>query len=377
MPDADDTAGALIALKNLALAESDSLGPVVRDRERMNQSEPGAQATGVTQTVSKTAPHARAWGSVSNIESTHARARLDMAPNQTSSGITLADQPPVARDDHSPEPHASACAASQSSEYPRGLKPAAQEIAKSSAMHGVKWLIDLQNKDGGIPTFCRGWGKLPFDQSTPDLTAHALRAWSVWKNEMPDNLQMKIVQSTTRALRFLLQNQMKDGSWVPLWFGNQSAPDQHNPVYGTSRVLRVDEEIIEGQFMQLRWIDARRRGLDWMVSVQNQDGGWGGDRSTPSSIEETALAIDALAHCLLAGTSDPDQKISQAVDRGYQWLVKHTVGGTTFDPSPMGLYFAKLWYKEDLYPVVFTLAAIGQVHEVAKRNSQPQITQYA
>ncbi len=43
---------------------------------------------------------------------------------------------------------------------------------------GVAWLLDLQNRDGGWPTFCRGWGKLPFDQSAPDLTAHALRATS-------------------------------------------------------------------------------------------------------------------------------------------------------------------------------------------------------
>ena len=41
---------------------------------------------------------------------------------------------------------------------------------------GVRWLLELQNADGGWPTFCRGWGKLPFDQSAPDLTAHALRA---------------------------------------------------------------------------------------------------------------------------------------------------------------------------------------------------------
>jgi len=29
-----------------------------------------------------------------------------------------------------------------------------------------RWLLGLQNSDGGVPTFCRGWGKLPFDRST-------------------------------------------------------------------------------------------------------------------------------------------------------------------------------------------------------------------
>ncbi len=40
----------------------------------------------------------------------------------------------------------------------------------------VRWLCRLQNRDGGWPTFCRGWGALPFDRSSNDITAHALRA---------------------------------------------------------------------------------------------------------------------------------------------------------------------------------------------------------
>ena len=51
----------------------------------------------------------------------------------------------------------------------------------AAATSGVRWLLDLQNRDGGIPTFCRGWGKLPFDRSSADITAHALHAWSAWR----------------------------------------------------------------------------------------------------------------------------------------------------------------------------------------------------
>ena len=39
------------------------------------------------------------------------------------------------------------------------------------------WMGGLQNRDGGWPTFCRGWGLLAFDRSGSDLTAHALRAY--------------------------------------------------------------------------------------------------------------------------------------------------------------------------------------------------------
>ena len=40
----------------------------------------------------------------------------------------------------------------------------------------ANWLLSLQNRDGGWPTFCRGWGTLPFDRSSQDITAHVLRA---------------------------------------------------------------------------------------------------------------------------------------------------------------------------------------------------------
>ena len=41
----------------------------------------------------------------------------------------------------------------------RGLPAHDAEILAAAAA-GVGWLIDLQNDDGGVPTFCRGWGRL-------------------------------------------------------------------------------------------------------------------------------------------------------------------------------------------------------------------------
>ena len=34
----------------------------------------------------------------------------------------------------------------------------------AAAAAGVRWLLGVQNRDGGVPTFCRGWGTLPFDR---------------------------------------------------------------------------------------------------------------------------------------------------------------------------------------------------------------------
>src|SRR6185369_8668436 len=117
------------------------------------------------------------------------------------------------------------------------------ERARAAAAAGIRWLIELQNRDGGIPTFCRGWGKLPFDRSSPDLTAHALRAWAVWLDELTEPRRAVMQDAIQKGVHFLARTQQNDGSWTPLWFGNQHAPGEENPAYGTARVVSALQEL--------------------------------------------------------------------------------------------------------------------------------------
>ena len=80
-----------------------------------------------------------------------------------------------------------------------------------------------------------------------------------------------------------------------------------------------------------------------------------------SSVEETALAVDALA-----SSPDPDQAIVSAVRRGAGWLITHTQQGGSTPASPIGLYFAQLWYFEQLYPLVFSLAGLGNARRLCQ-----------
>jgi len=43
------------------------------------------------------------------------------------------------------------------------------------------------------------------------------------------------------------------------------------------------------------------------------------------------------------------------------YLDRATQRGTRFPPSPIGFYFANLWYYEKLYPIIFTVAALERV----------------
>lgn len=219
----------------------------------------------------------------------------------------------------------------------------------AAGIAGVRWLMGLQNRDGGIPTFCKGWGALPFDRSSQDLTAHTLRAWNAWRADFDPHERPKLVRAMSRALAYLIRTQREDGAWVPLWFGSEHAPGDENPLHGTAHVVTALRELSESGMLPA--LGPATRGMAWIASAQNDDGGWGGVRGAPSSTEETALAVEALA-----GTSH-----GASVERGVAWLVERVESGAWGEPSPIGFYFAKLWYHERLYPLVWTVGALGRV----------------
>jgi len=228
--------------------------------------------------------------------------------------------------------------------------------AQQSAARGIAWLLQVQNRDGGIPTFCRGWGRLPFDRSCPDLTAHALRAFRAWAPRLDPELQRKVVRAVWRAVKFLLRSQQPDGSWIPLWFGNPRAPDETNRTIGTGLVL---SGLAAWTPMDARSVSAAiENGRRYLEATQGEDGGWGAMSGSPATVEETAAAVQGLAAAGMAH--------SPALARGLTWLAERWAGGG-IEPAPIGLYFARLWYYEDLYPTMFTLRALAAIAAARER----------
>ena len=200
-------------------------------------------------------------------------------------------------------------------------------------------------------------------------------------------------------------------------------------MYGTSRVLVAGADVL-GQ-------ESTRRGCAYLISVQNADGGWGGGSSVSSwfasggsrnanggarrqeknpvisSVEETALAVDALASVLLAERNQraasgvesdcasddfngvgvlgrvfegsPREKVANhdeieansdserlasagggksglavAIIRGVEFLIDAVEQDRQHVAWPIGFYFAKLWYYEKLYPLIFSATALGK-----------------
>eukprot|EP00456_Euglypha_rotunda_P010000 TRINITY_DN123_c0_g1_i13.p1 TRINITY_DN123_c0_g1~~TRINITY_DN123_c0_g1_i13.p1 ORF type:complete len:610 (-),score=112.60 TRINITY_DN123_c0_g1_i13:1004-2833(-) len=231
------------------------------------------------------------------------------------------------------------------------------DAIRSAVLDAIGWLLDLQNSDGGWPTFCRGWGALPFDRSSPDLTAHTLRAIRAWQKVCnPASTSPEIARRADRAAKagfaFLKRTQRSDGTWLPLWFGNQFATDEENPTYGVSKAI-----VAYAGWDQTSDL-AAQQAIRWLQAAQNNDGGWGGNLNTPSSVEETALSVEALLSVPSA---------TESCRRGLRWLVDRVADNTYDRPAAIGLYFAKLWYFERLYPKIFTVAALNKALENVDR----------
>jgi squalene-hopene/tetraprenyl-beta-curcumene cyclase len=94
--------------------------------------------------------------------------------------------------------------------------------------------------------------------------------------------------------------------------------------------------------------------VGYLLRIQKPDGSWGGDAHAEATVEETALSVAALA----AWGKAPE--IAPALSRGLNYLSDRVEDGTFTMPSPIGLYFASLWYSEALYPVIWTLEALGR-----------------
>ena len=213
---------------------------------------------------------------------------------------------------------------------------------------GVEWLMALQNNDGGMPTFCKGWGKLPFDRSSADISAHALLAMELWMDHLPEKIQRRAKRSIERMIGWMSREQAEDGSWTPLWFGDQGADDERSPVYGTATAveyLSQSKNEAVGPLIE--------RGAKFLTGAQNDDGGWGGARGVESKVTLTARALSALASIESADR--------EAVERGFDYIYRAWQRGDMYRAEPIGLYFARLWYSEPMYNMTFVLMAMKKL----------------
>ena len=237
---------------------------------------------------------------------------------------------------------------------------------KSVVTNAVKWMVSMQNSDGGFAAFDIDndhlyLNDIPFsdmdslcDPSSPDVTGRVIEALGLLNSK----IHLKTIE---RAVRYLLQTQEAEGPWFGRWGVNY--------IYGTSNVLcglRASKSLIKNsRVLNLRAVESStQKAVKWLVSKQNDDGGWGEclesykDRSLmgqgTSSASQTAWALMALEGHL--------PKDSKPILYGIDWLIRNqSKTGTWKEPAFTGTGFPNHFYlKYHLYCHYFPMMALGR-----------------
>jgi len=238
---------------------------------------------------------------------------------------------------------------------PEGFSRPVDEAIKRA----LNWVLGMQNENGGWASFDRNnendfLTKVPFadhnamiDPATADITGRVLEMLATVA-PATYTLSHPVVR---RAIEFLKKDQCADGSWFGRWGVNY--------LYGTWQVLRGLRLI--GEEMSKPYV---RIAVNWLLSVQQEDGGWGERADTytnperkglgPSTPSQTAWAIMGL---LAAGAGN-----DSAVRCGIDFLSKNQRDdGSWHEEEWTGTGFPRVFYlKYHYYCHYWPLMALAQ-----------------
>lgn len=233
---------------------------------------------------------------------------------------------------------------------------------------GREWLLGLQSKDGGWAAFDADnleyyLNNIPFsdhgallDPPTEDVTARCVSMLA----QLGETA--KTSEALARGIEYLRRTQLPDGSWFGRWGVNY--------IYGTWSVLCA---------LNAAGVDhndpVMAKGADWLISIQNSDGGWGEDGNSyrldykgyvksETTASQTAWATLAL---MAAGKVD-----HPATQRGIAYLIQNqTRDGLWTEPQYTGGGFPRVFYlRYHGYSKFFPLWALARYRNLRNTNSR-------
>jgi squalene-hopene/tetraprenyl-beta-curcumene cyclase len=233
---------------------------------------------------------------------------------------------------------------------------------------GREWIEGMQSRDGGWAAFDVNnleyyLNNIPFsdhgallDPPTEDVTARCVSMLG----QLGETAQSS--EAVARGIEYLRRTQLAEGSWYGRWGMNY--------IYGTWSVLCALNAAGVGHQDPMM-----RKAADWLVAVQNQDGGWGEDavsyrldyrglERAPSTASQTAWALLGL---MAAGEVE-----HPAVARGVGYLMATQAEKGLWDERRYtATGFPRVFYlRYHGYAKFFPLWALARYRNLRKTNSR-------
>jgi squalene-hopene/tetraprenyl-beta-curcumene cyclase len=238
---------------------------------------------------------------------------------------------------------------------------------ETAIARGREWIEGLLSRNGAWGAFDADntyyyLNNIPFadhgallDPPTEDVTARCISMLAQLGERTGTNTMLRA------AVDYLHDTQLQDGSWYGRWGMNY--------IYGTwSALCALNAAGLDPES------DLVRRAADWLVSIQNPDGGWGEDGTSyklgyrgyeraPSTASQTAWGLLGL---MTAGRAD-----HQAVARGIAYLAKtQDDDGFWSEPRFTATGFPRVFYlRYHGYRRFFPLWALARYRNLRSGNS--------
>lgn len=233
---------------------------------------------------------------------------------------------------------------------------------------GREWIEGMQSRDGGFAAFDADnleyyLNNIPFsdhaallDPPTEDVTARCVSMLA----QLGETAESS--PSLAAGVEYLRRTQLAEGSWYGRWGLNY--------IYGTWSVLcALNSAGVDRQD------PAIRKAVDWLVSIQNADGGWGEDavsyrldykgfEGAPTTASQTAWALLAL---MAAGEVE-----NPAVTRGIGYLIDTQAKKGLWDEQRYtATGFPRVFYlRYHGYSKFFPLWALARYRNLRSTNSK-------
>jgi len=233
---------------------------------------------------------------------------------------------------------------------------------------GREWIEGMQSRDGGWAAFDVNnleyyLNNIPFsdhgallDPPTEDVTGRCI-SMLAQLGETVENSRM-----VAAGVEYLRRTQLPDGSWYGRW--------GMNFIYGTWSVLCALNAV--GVSHQDPMI---RKAADWLLSVQNDDGGWGEDavsyRLDYGGLERAPTTASQTAWALL-GLMAAGEIANPVVARGVECLMAtQSEKGTWDEQRYTATGFPRVFYlRYHGYPRFFPLWALARYRNLRETNSR-------